>query len=369
VNAFGAYQEYYEATLLSSYSSSAISWIGTIQAFCLLGTGIITGPIFDRGYFRALIIFGSFLVVFGVMMTSLGSEYYQIILAQGFCIGLGGGFMVVPSIAIVATYFTTKRALAIGLLASGGSLGSALYPIIFRRLQPKIGFPWVTRVMGFIVLGTLSISIALMKTRVKPPEKARSMVDFAAFKNRSYTIFCLGLFLTFVGLYIPIFDIVSYAQLNVGVGIDMSFYLLSILNAGSAFGRAIPGLLADKYGSLEILIGCTLSSALLAYAWLAVHNLAGLIVIAIFYGFTSGAVVSIQASVVSSLIPEVRLIGTWMGMAFFLAGVGILIGSPISGAISSGPTAGFSGAFIFSASFSLAGGIMFVVIWILRSRK
>lgn len=369
MNAFGTYQSFYETSLLSSYSSSTISWIGTVQAFCLVGFGIITGPIFDRGYSRVLVIVGSFLTVFGVMMTSLASQYWQIVLAQGICIGLGGGCMLVPSIAIVTTYFTTKRALAIGLLTSGGSIGSALYPVIFRQLQPKIGFPWTTRVIGFIALGTLSISILLVKARVQPSGKARAMVDFAAFKNTSYALLCLGLFLAFTGLYIPIFDIVVYAQDSMHIGVDMSFSLLSILNAGSAFGRAIPGILADKYGSLEILIGVTLISALIAYCWLAVHTLAGMVVVAIIYGFASGAVVSIQASVISSLVPEVRLIGTWIGMAFFLEGVGILIGSPISDAISSGSTTGFSGVFIFSASLSLGGGIFLAVIRILRSRK
>jgi MFS family permease len=78
-----------------------------------------------------------------------------------------------------------------------------------------------------------------------------------------------------------------------GIDIDLSFYLLSILNAGSAFGRVIPGLIADRYGALETIIICTLTSALLGYTWSAVHSLAGLVVISIIYGFTSGAVVSL----------------------------------------------------------------------------
>ena len=58
------------------------------------------------------------------MMTSLGTQYYQIVLAQGVCVGIGAGCLFVPSVAIVATYFTTKRALMIGIAAAGGSLGS-----------------------------------------------------------------------------------------------------------------------------------------------------------------------------------------------------------------------------------------------------
>lgn len=123
INTYGVYQEYYETAILSSQSSSAISWIGTIQGFLIFLVGILTGPIFDRGYFRHLIFTGTFLVVVGMMMTSLGTQYYQIFLAQGVMVGLGTGCLFIPSVAIVATYFTTKRALMTGITAAGGSLG------------------------------------------------------------------------------------------------------------------------------------------------------------------------------------------------------------------------------------------------------
>jgi len=137
INTFGVYQEYYEADLLKSQSSSNISWIGTLQGFLLFLVGILTGPIFDRGYFRQLILSGTFLVVFGMMMTSLGKSYWQIILAQGICVGVGAGCLFVPSVAIVATYFTTKRALMTGITAAGGSIGRVLLCLlpseIFQR--------------------------------------------------------------------------------------------------------------------------------------------------------------------------------------------------------------------------------------------
>ena len=78
VNSFGAYQEYYESAILAHEAPSAISWIGTVQGFLLLIIGILTGPIFDRGYVRHLIFSGTFLVVFGMMMTSVCKSYYQI---------------------------------------------------------------------------------------------------------------------------------------------------------------------------------------------------------------------------------------------------------------------------------------------------
>jgi MFS family permease len=86
--------------------------------------GALTGPIYDAGYFRALLLVGSFCVVFGHMMLSLATTYWQVILAQGVCVGIGAGCLFVPSVAILSTYFSTRVATAMGIAASGSSLGN-----------------------------------------------------------------------------------------------------------------------------------------------------------------------------------------------------------------------------------------------------
>ncbi|WEW55598.1 hypothetical protein PRK78_001029 [Emydomyces testavorans] len=123
VNTFGTYETYYEMELLASSTPSAIAWVGSIQAFLLLFVGALTGPVYDAGYSRELIIGGSFFLVFGQMMLSLCKEYWQVLLTQGFCIGIGSGLLCVPSTAILSQYFTTKLATAVGITAAGSSFG------------------------------------------------------------------------------------------------------------------------------------------------------------------------------------------------------------------------------------------------------
>ena len=83
INAFGAYQTYYASGELFSASSSSISWIGSIETCLLLVTGFVSGPFFDRGGLRILLITGCFLIVFGHMMLSICDTYWQVVLAQG----------------------------------------------------------------------------------------------------------------------------------------------------------------------------------------------------------------------------------------------------------------------------------------------
>lgn len=75
---YGAFQEYYQTELLPNETPSTISWVGSIQATLIPMVGLAAGPLVDVGYLRPLIIAGSFLTVFGMMMTSLATSYYQV---------------------------------------------------------------------------------------------------------------------------------------------------------------------------------------------------------------------------------------------------------------------------------------------------
>lgn len=134
LNTFGVFQTYYESGDLFQESSSNISWIGSVQSVCVLFVGAATGPVFDRGYLRVLLIVGSFGVVFGFMMLSICKEFWQALLAQGFCIGLGGGMLFVPSVAIMPTYFNTRLGLAVGLAAAGSSTGGTKTPSTLQKI-------------------------------------------------------------------------------------------------------------------------------------------------------------------------------------------------------------------------------------------
>ncbi|KAL9030558.1 MAG: hypothetical protein Q9180_006891 [Flavoplaca navasiana] len=364
INSFGAYQTYYQTALTSS-SSSAISWIGTVQAFLLIIMGIIAGPIYDRGYIRTLIIAGTTMAVFGLMMTSLASRYWEIFLAQGLCVGLGMGCLYVPSVAIVSTYFSTKRAMAVGLTSAGGSLSGILYPIIFRRLQPTLGFGWATRIIALIVLATQLVSLILLRARTSPTEP-RALLEPGAFRELPFTLFTLGFFFFLSGLYAPYFYVPIYAERIIGTSPDLAFYLLAIINAGSFFGRVLPPLIAHRFGAYNTLLPCLFMTALIGFTWISVHSVEGIVVFGIFYGFFSGAVLALPPTVIVALSPDVRFAGTRIGMSFGAAGLGVLVGNPIYGAIVDIPSGRFVGAQGFAAGMMMAGSALIVASRLMR---
>ncbi|KAK1987538.1 major facilitator superfamily transporter [Colletotrichum cereale] len=306
VNTFGVYQTYYERTLHDT-TPSAISWIGSLQGALLMMVGPISGPLYDAGYFRELLWAGIFLILFGMFMTSLCTTYCQ--------------------------YFDKRRALVMGLAATGSPVAGMCFPILFGHLEPKIGFGWATRIIAFILLGLSIIPAVTMHTRLPPSGHKRSLVDQTTLRDPTFMLVVTGSFIGFLAMYVPYFYIQLFA-VNHDIGpSDFSAYFVTLLSAGSIPGRVIPNYLADKVGALYMHISVAAGSAVLMFAWLGIRNMAGLVVFAILYGLFSGGMVSISPTVVVSLSPDLSRVGTRMGMMNFIGGIAILVGTPIAGAI------------------------------------
>lgn len=340
-----------------------------MQGFVLFLVGVIVGPIFDKGFLHSLIAFGTFMVVFGLMMTSLSTQYYQLFLAHGITVGIGCAFLFLPSIAIVATYFTSRRALATGITASGGSIGAVVYPIMFHKLISRVGFGWTTRIIGFVALAGLSISLLVLRRRLPPPTKSRSLLDLAALKEPPFLVFSFGLFFCFVGLYFPFFYLQSYFTSYLHNDNSLAFYIFAVLNATSVLGRITPGLVADRIGGLNTLVPISLLATILAFVWIAVRNVGGAVVFTCLYGYSSGAIVSLPPSILTRMSPNLGVVGTRLGMIFMFAGCGFLIGTPIASLLLDLEQGSFWKAQLFSGMFVAAGTMCFIALRVMLWRR
>ena len=331
--------------------------------------GVSTGPSFDRGYLNTLLLVGSTLTALGIMMTSLCTEYWQFILAQGLCVGLGAGCLFVPSLAMVSTFFTKYRAIATGVVLLVISFVGIFYHIMFRRLQPSLGFEWATRIIGFITIALLLIAIACMWSR-SPPKPPRAMFQPSAFKSPPYAMQSFGTMLGFIGLYIPIFYIQVYASAReVTQNEDYTFYLIPILNAGQFFGRILPNFFTNKIGLMNAMIVDTFALAILGFGWIGVESVAGITIFAVLYGFFAGAFISLIPPVIVELTPDMTVVGTWLGMSLFVAAFGLLIGTPVAGSLIDIEKKQFVPAQAFTGGVILLGGLLMLMALIVQSRK
>ncbi|KAI1806489.1 MFS general substrate transporter [Daldinia bambusicola] len=372
INSFGVFQTYYEtAPLAPSSSSSDISWIGSLQGALLNVGGLVSGPLFDAGYFRALTISGSLLLLLGLFMTSLCRAYWQVLLAQGVAVGIGCGLLFLPSAAILSQYFARRRALALGLQSAGSPVGGIVFSILFGRLQPRIGFGWATRVMAFILLGLLVVPLAFMRPRVAPPRHKRAFFDRDAVRDVPFLSFAASALSAFMGMYVPFFYLQLFALRRGIASTDLAAYLVTLLNAGSVFGRILPNFAADYLGSMNMLAAMTLGASVLAFGWLGANDLGGTITFALLFGFFNGGVTSLPPSAIVSLTPDLGRLGTRMGMLFAFIGMAVLVGTPIAGAILKdvNDDGAWKGLIGYCAATLFVGGLGFVGTQMLHLRR
>ena len=352
ISSYGVFQSYYVAAL--QRPPSDISWVGSIQLWLLFFTGAFSGRATDAGYFKFAYVAGSLLFLLGVFMTSLCTRYWQFFLAQGLCQGIGIGLIFCPLTALLATYFSRHRALAMAAVASGTSTGGLVYPAMVERLLPTIGFAWTVRAIGFVMLIIQIVGLFLTRPRL-PPRKSGPLIEWAAFREPTYAFFTAELFLIFWGLFFAFYYVSSYAKDIIHVSSADSTNLLLLMNGIGIPGRLFPAYFADAYtGPLNLFIISAFGAGILVYCWIGVSSHSGMYAFCAVYGFCSATILGLFPSTLSSLTGDPRKQGVRMGMVFGIVGFACLSGPPIAGAL----VQRAGGGYLYAQAF--AGTVIFV---------
>ncbi|KAG5946942.1 hypothetical protein E4U53_006503 [Claviceps sorghi] len=365
INSVGAFQEYYQHELLSSYSASTISWIPSLQIFFMNAMSPVFGAIYDRYGPRQLVFFGTLLHVLGLIMCSLGTQYYQILLAQGVCSGLGASAILQPSLNSIHGWFDKKRGAAFGILTTGSSVGGVIFPIMVSRLIHQVGFPWAMRTCAFLVLALLIIANLTIRS-LRPPRPQKLMVAQLAkpFREADFVFLCAGFFCFTFGIFIPVNYLPSQA-LDAGMDASLAQYLLPILNAASLFGRLFSGITGDRVGRYNIfVVVCALTGIWVLALWIPSSSTGGIMAFAALFGYCSGAYISLIAPLVAQISP-LSEIGFRTGTIFLVASISGLVTNPISGAIL-GDDKNWVGVKVFAGILCLAGTLAVTKRFILQ---
>jgi len=274
----------------------------------LVGLGLETNGIFHP---KLMVYCGSLGMVFSLMMISLCQEFYQFLLAQGILLGISMALATWPMLALVGQYIKVRRAAAMGIVLAGSSMGGVIWPIVIDRLlkNPKIGFPWTMRIVGFIMIPLFIFSCVAAKSPdtsaknvesgdAQPANEDKSVGTqdkqhdqkahaLALVRQPALQLLCVAMFIIYFGMFAPFFYTTSYA-VKMGFSTSLAFYTVSIVNGASFFGRILPGIVADKYGKFNCCILATISAAIIALCWTKVTSVAGLVLWSAAYGFASG---------------------------------------------------------------------------------
>lgn len=233
-----------------------------------------------------------------MMLTSLCTKFYQFLLCQGILFGVCSGLIFAPALSVVGHYFFKKRAIAMAFASTGSPVGGIIFPVIMTNLlqNPNIGFAWGQRVCAFVSLFLLAI--AAVTIRPTSLRRKGNFILLEAFLKPAYFLQIAALFMVVLGIWTPYFYLGEYGLAH-GMAPSLASYLFAMINAGSFVGRVLGGTFAQRLGQFNVITLACYSTAILLFCWLKVTSSAGLIVLSVLFGATSGIIIALMMSTVA----------------------------------------------------------------------
>jgi MFS family permease len=208
---------------------------------------------------------------------------------------------------------------------------------MFRQLLSTVGFPWAVRSIAFVIFATYLLSYPILFYQPAKSPLIRRWIDISAFTDWAFLFAVLGAMLSSMAYYLPMLYLPLFAETGVpGLANgdpDLAFYLVSIANGASVVGRLLAGLIATGIGPIETCSLAVACSSVVLFCWIAVKSIAGVIVWSAIWGLVSSVIVAMPGAMIPLLSPSLAVIGTRTGMYWAGVGIGVLIGSPIAGAL------------------------------------
>jgi MFS family permease len=213
----------------------------------------------------------------------------QLIITQGILVGIGIGFIYVPSLPILSQWFEARRSLANGIASAGSGFGGALFAWTTGAIIDAFGLKWALCTTGLITFFLTAIATSLLRDRnkyIRPPQLA---LDTSLLKKYEVQLLLAWSFVSMLGYITLLFSLSDFA-LSIGISPQRATDVIGLLNVGTAIGRPIIGIASDKSNRIDVALALTLICGLSCFAlWIPVQSY-GLLV---FFSLLAGAILGV----------------------------------------------------------------------------
>ena len=213
----------------------------------------------------------------------------QLIVTQGILVGIGIGFIYVPSLPILSQWFEARRSLANGIASAGSGFGGALFAWTTGAIIDAFGLKWALCTTGLITFFLTAIATSLLRDRnkyIRPPQLA---LDTSLLKKYEVQLLLAWSFVSMLGYITLLFSLSDFA-LSIGISPQRATDVIGLLNVGTAIGRPIIGIASDKSNRIDVALALTLICGLSCFAlWIPVQSY-GLLV---FFSLLAGAILGV----------------------------------------------------------------------------
>lgn len=340
--------------------AAEFDWPRAVPALCyslaLLGMGIggiFMGSLSDRIGVARLAAMGVVMLSLGTFWAAHSDSRWELYVAHGLLIGLlGNATLFAPLLANATRWFERRRGIAIAIVASGQTIGAAIWPPIYRYLVD--GYGWR---QAFLVFSVAVIVLALPFTYVLRGRPPRADTGTAAQRSRSNAgmsrlgiapgvvtgLLSIAIVGCCVAMSMPSVHLISYAT-DLGFSTVRAAEMLALLAGCAVLSRLMWGMVADRTGGLLALLVGSSCQALCLTAFCLIEAMPSFYVVAALFGLAYGGIVPCYALVIREYLPAENL-GLHIGIVLLFGTVGMALG-------------GWLGAAIFDAYGSYRAGFM-----------
>ncbi|KAI0788889.1 MFS general substrate transporter [Abortiporus biennis] len=337
---YGIFQAYYTSNPpFNSQSHVAISVVNPTALAIQYVQGLLTSLFLGRypDHLKTIMWVGLGLSTVSMFLSSFVNQVSFLILLHGVGLGIGGGMLYWPIIALVSEWFVQRRGLAGGIIFAGSGVGGFVFPFVINALLSHIGLRWTLRCWTLVQFVFCGLALLGIKSRVPVPKfrkdqkRPRFIPPKMQFLKQSVfwtysTTYMLQTMSFFpVSLYIATFTTSISSPLSATI-------VLALFNSASVFGQIIIGYMSDHFPYPWIMFISTLGSAISAFLlWGFADTLARVFAFAIIFGCLAGGFSSVAfAAATDSASPYPEQAPMAMGAFTLVKGVAAIIGPIIS---------------------------------------
>uniref|UniRef100_A0A087YAU6 Monocarboxylate transporter 7 n=1 Tax=Poecilia formosa TaxID=48698 RepID=A0A087YAU6_POEFO len=376
-------------------SNSRVSWVISISAFIFAFTAPVASLLSNRFGYRLVVMMGGFLMSLGMICSAFTSSIYQMYVTIGIISGFGFCLSFLPTVTILAQYFSRRRALVTAIASSGESFAIFAFAPAFSRLKQAIGWRCCLVVLGAMQASVVVFGILLRPISIEPEpvrEKQQSayelenkqtrtslssavssgsgdsgvtslsssdqdlrdnaeeaslspslvqkdleesLLDFSMLKDAAFLWYCLFGLLATLGFFAPQLYIIELSKSR-GVAPSVAPNMLSVMAVAESVGRFSIGVVMNRVScrKTRVLLGCVVVMAMVLLAFAVVWEFWGLAVCCALYGFFMGTVGSTHIP----LLAEDEVVGisrmpACVGVYVFIQSFAGLAGPPLGGVL------------------------------------
>ncbi|KAL1581693.1 hypothetical protein WHR41_09610 [Cladosporium halotolerans] len=168
VASFGLYLSYYlDTQRYPDASELEFALVGGFNfAFAMIAASFVTALTHRFGRTWTMPT-GIILQTSGYIAAGFTVRIWQLTIIHGALVGLGIGFIYVPSLPILSQWFQARRSLANGLASAGSGFGAILFVWSTKAVIDALGLRWALCITGIITFALSTIGTGLLRDRNK----------------------------------------------------------------------------------------------------------------------------------------------------------------------------------------------------------